>query len=577
MSASDQEHNPQSSQLTKEQQRLIADYLAGKDVAAQLTQACKSHPHVKAELAKLVANDRLIRLQIDSAEQKTKQRADFSASVMDKIIAQNNSGQVHRLQGKQAAQNTQQTTQAINQSINQDNHQADNLVKLNTHSKKQSRNWFNSFNALAASVTIFVFGFFIASFLSVQNNLAVVTKVAAVSADNNLVIGQSINRGKISLDAGYSEIQMSNGVTLLLEAPIQLDIRAHDLIILEKGKLVAKVPPQAIGFRVDTPSSEIIDLGTEFAVDVNEIGESQVHVLEGEVKARSSKLQTYKMLRKNQALSFSLDEKVEFIKSSPNLFMRSLPGKSTSNPDYLHWSFNHKQASAFASDGKGIAGKHYPAYDRTKTESANAPDIKQIDGVFGKAIEFNGINNWLETDFPGIAGDAPRTVSFWVKVPKDIKKHEVFGIVSWGTQEFYSAWQISPNPFSRNGPLGALRIGTYNAQVVGSKDLRDGQWHHVAVVLYGGETSDISTHVLMYVDGELEKTHGKSFAKVNTKITKENSRPLALGRNIGYEAEHEPNKYFRGSVDELYVFDTALEQHQIKQLMQDNEFSFANN
>lgn len=315
MSASDQDNNPQAS-LSKEQQRLIADYLAGKNVDAQLTQACKHNPHVKAELAKLVANDRLIRLQIDSAEQITKQRADFSASVMDKIIAQNNLGQVHSIKGKPAEQNTQKTTQAIN---------PDNkLVKLNAHSKKQSRKWFNSFNALAASVAIFVVGFFITSFLFVQNNLAVVTKVAAVSAVNNLVVGQSINRGKISLDVGYSEIKMGNGVILLLEAPIRLDIRSQDLVILEKGKLVAKVPPQAIGFRVDTPSSEIIDLGTEFAVDVNDKGDSQVHVLDGEVKARSSKLQAYKMLRKNQALSFSLDEKIEFIKSSPNLFMRAL-------------------------------------------------------------------------------------------------------------------------------------------------------------------------------------------------------------------------------------------------------------
>ncbi|MER2490812.1 LamG-like jellyroll fold domain-containing protein [Catenovulum sediminis] len=575
MSASDQDNNPQASTLSKEQQRLIADYLAGKDVQAQLIEACKNNPNVKQELAKLIANDRLIRFEIESSQQSQSvdEQAGFSASVMDKIITQGRAPKsiLHKPIQHKPTQQASETGKITN---------------FNQY-KKQPRNWFSTFYALAASVAVFVVGFFITSFLFVQNNLAVVTKVAAVSAVNNLVVGQSINRGKISLDAGYSEIKMGNGVILLLEAPIRLDIRSQDLVILEKGKLVAKVPPQAIGFRVDTPSSEIIDLGTEFAVDVNDRGDSQVHVLEGEVKARSSKLQAYKMLRKNQALSFSLDEKVEFIKSSPNLFMRALPGKSVANSDYLHWSFDskqldkqldkqfgNKQAGAFLSNGKGISGKQYPAYDKTPETTAGQGEIAQTVGVFGQAIAFNGMNNWLETDFPGIAGDAPRTVSFWVKVPKDIEKHEVFGIVSWGTQEFYSAWQISPNPYPQNGPLGALRIGTYNAQVVGTKDLRDGQWHHVAVVLYGGESSDISTHVLMYVDGELEKTHGKSFAKVDTKITQKNSRPLALGRNIGYEAEHEPNKYFRGSVDELYVFDTALEQQQIKQLMQSNKFSF---
>ncbi|WP_016953891.1 LamG-like jellyroll fold domain-containing protein [Catenovulum agarivorans] len=518
----------QSNSLSKEQRRLIAAYLAGEEVTDALLYECRNHPEVKQALAKLVGTDRLIQLALDTQNHQTVD------SVMQRISQQQS-------------------------------------VKQPAAKTKVIRPWFKSQMAFAASVAAIVMLFFISSLVSMQNNLAVVTKVAALSETSELSLGKRLHKGKISLEQGYSEVVMDNGVILVLEAPIQLNIRSENLVILEKGKLVAKVPPQAIGFRVDTPSSEIIDLGTEFAVDVNEQGESQVHVLDGEVKARASKQQAFKMLKKDQALSFSLDEKIQIIQSSPHLFMRALPGKSAVNPDYLHWSFDQIEHGQFASSGKGMAGQHYPAYDKTQ-----AGQINQVAGVFANAITLDGRSNWLETEFPGISGDAPRTVSFWVKVPQDIGRHEVFGIVSWGTQEFYSAWQISPNPFPQNGPIGALRIGTYNAQVVGTRDLRDGQWHHVAVVLYGGEASDISTHVLMYVDGELEKTNGKSVAKVNTKTSQNNSRPLALGRNIGYTAAHEKDKFFRGAVDELYVFDAALEQQQIRQLMKNNLFE-ANN
>lgn len=114
-----------------------------------------------------------------------------------------------------------------------------------------------------------------------------------------------------------------------------------------------------------------------------------------------------------------------------------------------------------------------------------------------------------------------------------------------------------------------MRIGTYNAQVVGSTDLRDDKWHHIAVVLYGGETSNISTHVMLYVDGKLEKTENKSIAKVNTQLNDPKSRALSIGRNIGFNkhAAHDKQNYFKGSVDELYIFEAALSQQQIQSLM----------
>lgn len=45
---------------------------------------------------------------------------------------------------------------------------------------------------------------------------------------------------------------------------------------------------------------------------------------------------------------------------------------------------------------------------------------------------------------------------------------------------------------ANSGATGALRLMDVNAWITGSTDLRDGQWHHVAVVLENDGSADIS-------------------------------------------------------------------------------------
>ncbi|WP_017446626.1 LamG-like jellyroll fold domain-containing protein [Gayadomonas joobiniege] len=514
----------EQNQLTSAQIQLLSDYMAGEYNAAEILQQCRHSPAFKRALVEQVGTDRLLNIKLAATNSLTKE--------------------------------------AIMARISPSRYQQQKTIKR----------WSRWGYGIAAGVLLMVSILMFNSYQINSNRLVLVTKVAAsVSASQPLLAGRTLQVGRLTLDSGYSELKLNNGVILVLEAPVELNIKSNDLVILTKGKLVAKVPENAIGFKVATPSSEIIDLGTEFAVDVNEVGDSQIHVLDGEVKARGKQSQRFEHLHKDQGLSISMSQKIARIKSQPHLFMRVLPGKSADKPDYLHWSFEQKTAMGFVSSGTMKNANAFPAIDRSEQEGGAA--LKHESGVFGKAVYFNGINNWLETEFPGIAGNHPRTLAFWLKVPADFDIHQAFGIVSWGVQKNYASWQISPNPYPQNGPLGRLRVGTYNAQIVGSTDLRDGQWHHIAVVMYGGQSSDISTHVLIYVDGQLEKTHGKSIARLNTQITDQASRPLSLGRNIGYREEdvYVRDKFFRGAVDELFVFAAALDQQQIIRLMKQNK------
>ncbi|WP_158969449.1 LamG-like jellyroll fold domain-containing protein [Paraglaciecola sp. L3A3] len=526
--------------LTEKQEILIAAYLNGEDVYQALLTECKQNPALLTELAKVVATDRLLANKLNEEDREL-----FVKEVIARINITPNAD--------------------ISSKV---------IKSIDNHSQVKSpppRFW-NTFSMAASVVLCTGLVIYYTAFM-LNKDIATITKVASVVTNYvDYRVGKTIKKGGIVLSEGYSEIVLTNGVKLVLEAPIDLYIKSENLVVVNKGILVARVPEQAIGFKIDTPSSEIVDLGTEFAVRVDQSGDSQIHVIEGEVKARSNRSQTYKHIKKDQALGFNKQQEMFEITSESAKFMRALPGKSAKAPEFLHWTFNEKINNGFPSMGKGIDDKQYSAMDRNITEGKK---ITQGNGVFGEAVFFDGNGSWLETEFPGIADDNPRTVAFWLKIPHHFSVNNAYGILSWGLQEDYASWQISPNPEHVDGQIGCIRVGTYNAQVVGSTDLRDDKWHHVAIVMYGGESSNIATHVLLYVDGMLEKTKNKSFAKVLTKLKHPKSKSLSMGRNIGFDEKqiHYLDKYFKGWVDELFVVNAALDQEQVQQIMVNNKIN----
>jgi len=526
-------------------QQLIADYLAGDtSVTSQLLQACREDPNVLKSLSEHIAIDRLMHLEVNNSSGDV-----FTAELIQRL-------EVHT-----------------------DSEFSNGILKQ-LHTKSALRKQWLFPLTIAACLILTLSSIF---YINVSNQH---TPLAQITASTNAVwenttksLDESIKKGSLKLTSGYSEITLTNGVSLLLEAPSQIKIESVNTIHLEHGKLVANVPEAAIGFTVFTPHSEIIDLGTEFGVNVNKNGTSQVHVLQGEVKARSLKNKEFHYLVKDQAMVFNSETSPTNMPSQPEIFLRSLPVKSAENPEYLHWScdYNEIDNNILLCKGTGINNNKYHGSLKAIGESS-LPHYQN--GQFGQGLYFNG-SNYIETDFLGIEGNNPRTVAFWAKIPKEFDLNHGYGMLGWGRMSKAAAWQISPNPNPNEGPIGRLRVGTYKAQVIGSTDLRDNRWHHITVVMYGGKHADVSTHILMYVDGKLETTSTKSVAKINTQLDHTNSKPLSMGVNLGFnlnqqQAHPSTNQqrkaFFKGWLDEIYVFDTALEPEQIQALITNNSF-----
>jgi hypothetical protein len=515
--------------MNREHEKLAAAYMAGEDVADALLQACREHPELLKELAELSVVDRLLTFHADEESSDL-----FAVEVRQRIETAEDDSFVRDVQ---------------------------------TRIQKGPRRKMIWFVRLAAAASLAMGTFFF--FKPLGDNLATLTvSTDAVWESQALASGDSLGKGHYTLAWGYSEVTMNNGVRLILEAPIELQIESVDLVRVTRGRLVARVPKPAIGFTVLTPGAEVVDLGTEFGISVADNGASEVHVLEGEVKARSLQKKDFSILLKDEGMAFDENQQVAMIQSNPELFRRALPGRSAGNPQYLHWSCD-SGSDVVECDGTGIDGKFYPG-EPIALNNGEGPLYQN--GQFGDALYFNGKDAFVETSFSGIGGNAPRTVAFWAKIPKEFSIRNGYGMVSWGLMKPGQAWQISPNPAEKEGPLGRLRIGAMNAPIIGTTDLRDNRWHHVAVVMYGGDEADLSTHVLLYVDGQLEKTSLKSIVQIETELTHEKSRPLMFARNMDFDEDSEkiPNRFFKGWLDEIYLFDTALEPRSIRALMEKN-------
>lgn len=89
--------------------------------------------------------------------------------------------------------------------------------------------------------------------------------------------------GNYELQNGLLNLQFGGGVMVYVEAPARFDAVSDERVVLHSGRLSARVPPEGIGFTVETPEAEVVDFGTEFSVDV-EGGTSEVHVFDGLVR-----------------------------------------------------------------------------------------------------------------------------------------------------------------------------------------------------------------------------------------------------------------------------------------------------
>ncbi|MEL6106745.1 MAG: FecR family protein [Planctomycetota bacterium] len=99
-------------------------------------------------------------------------------------------------------------------------------------------------------------------------------------------LGDHIAAGEVQLLSGVGRIHTRLGTELLIDArsePARMKFGADGTVNVDEGHVVVSVTEAELGFKLRTPTTKIVDIGTRFEVDVSSAGRSEVQVLDGAV------------------------------------------------------------------------------------------------------------------------------------------------------------------------------------------------------------------------------------------------------------------------------------------------------
>lgn len=98
------------------------------------------------------------------------------------------------------------------------------------------------------------------------------------------VLDKRFSAGVLELTAGVAVFQFDGGSRLALQGPASLEIIGPKTARLHRGNATVRCEQGLYNFSLLTPTSTVVDLGTEFGVAVEADGASEVHVLDGAVE-----------------------------------------------------------------------------------------------------------------------------------------------------------------------------------------------------------------------------------------------------------------------------------------------------
>lgn len=167
--------------------------------------------------------------------------------------------------------------------------------------------------------------------------------------------------------------------------------------------------------------------------------------------------------------------------------------------------------------------------------NASSTGISMI-SLDDRCFVFNGNNYAVTQGYKGIPGSLARTIEAWIKT--SIAGND---IISWGKDASSNKWIFRVNT------NGGVRVEVNGGNIIGSTNVADNQWHHIAVVMNSGNSV---SSLKLYVDGVLETSTTGTNYTINTDTT--NGIDVVLSQGFH-------NRFWDGSIDDIRVWSTALD------------------
>ncbi len=225
--------------------------------------------------------------------------------------------------------------------------------------------------------------------------LATVTQARYLTpgdGEQPLSVGKSLAAGRVSLGGGAVELTLRNGVVVVFEGPGEIDLTDELSATLHDGNVVVRMPAGTTGFVVRTPTTDVLDLGTEFAVGIGAGNTTDVQVYDGEVMTAGSRRQEAmrvpRRLVAGEAVRIPFQAEPVPMAFRPDRFVRKLPadvgiplGAPSTNDEMRHYGPARQAAIAVlpAPAGMEIDGRldewgAGPGFAGTRDGTASCPE-----------------------------------------------------------------------------------------------------------------------------------------------------------------------------------------------------------
>ena len=445
---------------------------------------------------------------------------------------------------------------------------ANNEVKITSH-KISKPLLFTAILSTAAMFFLLVYVNFILPPPS-QEVATITGSFGAQWADtySSTVIGSRLRnqQGSLWLQKGLVEIEFDYGAKVLIQAPANFELETAEEISLHTGRLFAKVPTSAIGFTVHTPTSSILDLGTEFGVKVDMDKSSDIHVFKGKTSlmlgprgsTRSSQILTenHALRVKPNALKASeitVDEQI-FTMRLPSPYERAV---LNSRP-HAYWRFEDDlSALAMNSANKSQYNGRFSGNCGLEEEGPSLGD-----GQSNTALVLNGQDS--SVIFENISDERTEKYSIVMWIRPDVIGNQNI-ITSTGIKgtsvDYERQLRLTDEGHFihydfREGKDADLVNGEF--LVSGKTTVVSGQWYHVAM------TADEYGQIRLFVNGQEDAE-----PKTSISFLKGHFLDVHIGTNSKY-IDRQGNKSdldrFQGAVDEISRYNRVLSPEEIQNL-----------
>lgn len=407
-----------------------------------------------------------------------------------------------------------------------------------------------------------------------DNGVAVLTRVAGLegSATQGWQVGETIPPGAMKWDAGLLQLEFYCGATVVVEGPAEIEIVDESKVVCRSGRLRAHVPEPARGFAVLASNFELVDLGTEFGLDVASDGEAEVHVFDGKVElydAESNRsVDSRRELNAGDALTVAHDGTSTPIQVRDEDFVT--PSRLSTMTDVRRQAQLRDWRSfrdSLQADPRVVA---YFPFDRNDSEDrilvGYGKDGARIEGAIvgcewsegrwpGKtSLQFKRPGDRVRVSVPG--GARSLSYSTWLRVDGLDRLYNSLLLADSYTVNS-PHWQIRQN--------GQMILGVRHSQSV-AHDYRTepvfnlfrlGQWMHLATV-YDADQGRV-TH---YVNGDVSareplRMPASGLLTIGDATIGNWAAPTSRHRRTAV-------RNLNGCIDELIVFGEAIDDQQVR-------------